>query len=289
MCDEQTERDAAEYLKKLSRRDFNKLAAGAAVLAVLPSVAGAVEVVSQDIDVPTPDGVADCFFVHPAQGRHPAVIMWPDIRGLRPAFKNMATRLAESGYAVLCVNQFYRSAKAPVTAPGESFGDPEVRARIIPYYQALSAETNKLDATAFVGFLDQQPVVDSNRKMGTAGYCMGGPIIMRTAAAEPDRIGAAASFHGSRMVTDNEDSPHLLIPAMKASFLIAIAENDDEKDPDAKDVLKRDFAAAGLDAEIEVYADAMHGWCPPDSQVYNEAQAEKAWSRMLALFEKSLV
>ncbi len=289
MCDERTESEAAEYLENsLSRRAFNKLAAGAAAMAVLPGVAGAIDVVRQDVEVTTPDGTADGFFVHPATGKHPAILVWPDIRGLRPAFRLMATRLAESGYAVLCVNQFYRSTRAPVVSPGESFGDPEVRARIMPYYRELNVETNVTDARAFVDFLDSQPAVDTTRKIGTTGYCMGGPIIMRTAAAVPERIGAAASFHGGGLVTDNSDSPHLLIPEMKANFLIAIAENDDDKEPEAKDVLRKEFAAAGLNAEIEVYEGAMHGWCPPDSQVYNEAQAEKAWSRLLTLLKTSV-
>ncbi|MEK9823674.1 MAG: dienelactone hydrolase family protein, partial [Gammaproteobacteria bacterium] len=217
------------------------------------------------------------------------VIIWPDIRGLRPAFEGMAKRLAESGYAVLCVNQFYRSTKAPFVKPGEQFSDPEVRDRIVPFYQELNATTNVSDARAFATFLDSQNSVDASRKMGTMGYCMGGPIIMRTAAAIPDRIGAAASFHGGGLVTDKEDSPHLLIPKMQAKLLIAIAENDDEREPFSKYTLEEAFKKHSIDAEIEVYADALHGWCPPDSAVYNEVQAEKAWSRLLALFDKALV
>ena len=290
MCDDLTERDNQVHLyQTLSRRDFNKLAAGVALMATLPSTAGAVDVISQQVDVVTPDGVADCFFVHPAADKHPGVIIWPDIRGLRPAFEAMAKRLAESGYAVLCVNQFYRSTRAPFVKPGEQFSDPEVRARIIPFYQELNATTNVSDARAFVTFLDSQNSVDGNRKMGTMGYCMGGPIIMRTAAAIPDRIGAAASFHGGGLVTDKEDSPHLLIPKMQAKLLIAIAENDDEREPFAKYTLEEAFKKHSIDAEIEVYANALHGWCPPDSAVYNEVQAERAWSRLLALFDKALV
>ena len=290
MCDDLTERDNQVHLyRTLSRRDFNKLAAGVAMIATLPSNAGAVDVISQQVNVVTPDGVADCFFVHPATGKHPGVIIWPDIRGLRPAFEGMAKRLAESGYAVLCVNQFYRSTRAPFVKPGEQFSDPEVRARIIPFYQELNATTNVSDARAFATFLDSQNSVDASRKMGTMGYCMGGPIIMRTAAAIPDRIGAAASFHGGGLVTDKEDSPHLLIPKMQAKLLIAIAENDDEREPFSKYTLEEAFKKHSIDAEIEVYADALHGWCPPDSAVYNEVQAEKAWSRLLALFDKALV
>ncbi len=290
MCDDLTERDNRAHLyRTLSRRDFNKLAAGVAMMATLPSNAGAVDVISQQVNVVTPDGVADCFFVHPATGKHPGVIIWPDIRGLRPAFEAMAKRLAESGYAVLCVNQFYRSTKAPFVKPGEQFSDPEVRDRIVPFYQELNATTNVSDARAVATFLDSQNSVDASRKMGTMGYCMGGPIIMRTAAAIPDRIGAAASFHGGGLVTDKEDSPHLLIPKMKAKLLIAIAENDDEREPFSKYTLEEAFKKHSIDAEIEVYADALHGWCPPDSAVYNEVQAEKAWSRLLALFDKALV
>jgi carboxymethylenebutenolidase len=290
MCDEDTEKDRAEYLKsKLSRREFNTLVAGAAVMMTLPGVVGAVEVAGKDVNVTTPDGMADCFFVHPAQGQHPGVILWPDILGLRPAFQMMATRLAESGYAVLCVNHFYRSAKAPVVAEGESFGDSEVRARVMPYYQATAtAETNLIDAKAFVSFLDAQEAVDVTRKIGTTGYCMGGPIVLRTAAAVPDRIGAGAIFHGSGLVTDQPDSPHLLIREMDAEFLIAIAENDDQESPGTKEILRDSYDVTGLEAEIEVYEGTLHGWCPPDSQVYNEAQAERAWSRLLVLFDGAL-
>jgi carboxymethylenebutenolidase len=290
MCDEDTERDAAEYLKsKLSRREFNTLAAGTAVMMALPGVVGAVEVTGKEVDVTTPDGLADCFFVHPAKGKHPGVIIWPDIRGLRPAFRMMATRLAESGYAVLCVNHFYRSAKAPVVAEGESFGDPEVRARIMPYYQVTATTaTNVIDAKAFVTFLDAQKSVDVTRKIGTTGYCMGGPMVLRTAAAVPDRIGAGATFHGGGLVTDQPDSPHLLIPEMDAEFLIAIAENDDKKGPGVKEILRDNYEVSGLEAEIEVYEGTLHGWCPPDSQVYDRVQAERAWSRLLALFDRTL-
>ena len=182
----------------------------------------------------------------------------------------------------------YRSAKAPVIPEGASFQDPATRNTVLPLARQLSATTHFTDAKAFVTFLDAQSQVDSSRKIGTTGYCMGGPITMRTAAAVPDRIGAGASFHGGGLVTDGEDSPHLLVPKMKAHFLFAIAENDDEREPDAKKVLKEAFGAANLPAEIEVYAGAMHGWCPPDSRVYNEAQAERAWSRLLVLFETAL-
>ena len=197
----------------------------------------------------------------------------------------MGKRLAESGYSVLVVNQYYRSQRAPIT---DSTNFAALRETLMPLMGTLNAETHMRDARAFVSFLDSQPSVDPNRKMGTMGYCMGGPITMRTAAAVPDRIGAAASFHGGGLVTDQPDSPHLLASQMQAHYLFAIAANDDENQPEAKDVLRDAFAEAGLPAEIEVYEGALHGWCPPDSQVYDEAQAERAWSRLLALFESAL-
>ena len=181
-----------------------------------------------------------------------------------------------------------RQKKAPVVPAGASFADPATRNAVMPLAQALNATTHISDAKAFVAFLDSQAAVDKKRKIGTTGYCMGGPIVMRTAAAAPDRIGAGASFHGGGLVTKNPDSPHLLIPTMKAHFLFAVAENDDQKEPEAKTVLRDAFAAAKLPAEIEVYAGAAHGWCPPDSAVYNEKQAERAWSRLLVLFKGAL-
>jgi len=282
--------DLQKYLTRgsVTRREFGKLTAGAGMIMLLPSVANALDVTESDVEITTPDGVADAYFVHPASGAHAAVLIWPDILGLRPAFRQMGKRLAESGYAVLVVNPFYRSQKAPVVPEGASFADEATRNIVFPLYQTLSATTHVTDATAFVAWLDQQAAVDTKRKIGTTGYCMGGPIVMRTAAAIPDRIGAGASFHGGGLATDAADSPHLLIPQMKAQFLIAVAENDDEKEPEAKNMLRTAFDAAGLAAEIEVYAGAAHGWCPPDSPVYNEAQAERAWSRMLVLFEKAL-
>ena len=292
MCDDNTVRDNEAFLERsgqISRRQFGQLTAGAAIALALPSPANAAEVTEQDVSITTPDGTADCYFVHPSSGAHPGVIVWPDIVGLRPAFRLMGKRLAESGYAVLVVNPFYRMAKAPVVPEGSSFQDPETREILMPLARSLTAETNVTDAKAFVAFLDAQAAVDTSRGIGTTGYCMGGPMTMRTAAAIPERIRAGASFHGGRLVTDGEDSPHLLVPEMKASFLFAIATNDDERQPEAKDVLRETFDAAGLPAEIEVYEGALHGWCPPDSRVYNEAQAERAWSRLLVLFDQALV
>ena len=291
MCDERTQRDVEDYLRhsaSLTRRDFGTLSLGAGLAMLLPRAAAALEVTAADIEVPTPDGTADCHFVHPASGTYPGVLIWPDALGLRPAFEQMGRRLAESGYAVLVVNPYYRTERAPVLPEGASFRDEATRKKIFPLMRSLTPETIVTDARAFVGFLDAQDAVADNRMMGTMGYCMGGSMTMRTAAAFPDRIGAGASFHGGRLVTDSPDSPHLLVDRIRAHYLFAIAENDDQKDPKAKTVLRDVFAAAGLPAEIEVYAGTLHGWCPPDSAVYHEAQAERAWSRLLALFETAL-
>ena len=287
MCDDRTVTENTEYLRatKMTRRQFGAVSAGAGLAILLPRAANAQAVFEADIDVTTPDGVADCFFVHPTSGTHPGVLIWPDAFGLRASKKQMARRLAESGYSVLAVNQYYRTQRAPIV---DTTNFAEVRDTLAPLMGSLNADTQTRDAMAFVSFLDTQPAVDRNRKMGTMGYCMGGPFTMRTAAAVPDRIGAAASFHGGGLVTDQADSPHLLVPEIKAQYLFAIAENDDNNQPEAKDVLRDAFARAGLRAEIEVYAGAMHGWCPPDSTVYHEAQAERAWSRLLALFENAL-
>jgi carboxymethylenebutenolidase len=290
MCDELTNRDADEYLRRkgLTRRDFNKLNSAAALAMLLPRAANALDVVEQEVMVETPDGVADCYFVHPAEGQHAGVIVWPDIVGIRPAFRAMGKRLAESGYSVLVVNPYYRTAKGQVVPDGKTFRDPGVRDLLMPHARSLSQETCVTDGRALVRFLDSQPSVDTNRKIGTTGYCMTGSYTMRLAAAIPDRIGAGGSFHGGGLATDKEDSPHLLAPKMKAGFLIAIAENDDERRPEEKVRLREAFEAAGVEAEIEVYESTLHGWCPPDSAVYNEAQAERAWKRLLALFEREL-
>lgn len=290
MCDDQSFADEAAWLKQngVSRRAFGAMVGTAGLMAALPTSALALEVRGRDVSVKTPDGVADCYFVAPAKGKHPAVIIWPDIFGLRPAFRTMADRLAQSGYAVLVANPYYRSIKAPVLPEGVDPRAPENWSKVREQAGKLSPATNAADAKAFVAFLDAQKHVNRKRKIGTAGYCMGGPMVMRTGAAVPDRIGAVASFHGSSLANDTPDSPHLLIPQTKASFLIAIAENDDQKAPMEKDTLRSAFAAAGRPAEVEVYAGAMHGWCPPDGRAYNQAQAERAWARMIVLFGKAL-
>lgn len=290
MCDELTEKDNEEFFRRhgLTRRDFGKGGIGVALSMMLPAVANAAEVVEQEVLIETPDGMADCYFAHPAEGAHAAVIVWPDIMGIRTSFRMMGKRLAESGYTTLVVNPYYRTAKGPVIEDGESFGTPAVRERLMPHARSLSPETCVSDGRAFVKYLDAQPSVDTNRKIGTTGYCMTGSYTMRLAADMPDRIGAGGSFHGGGLATDSDSSPHLLAPKMKAGFLIAIAENDDEKDPNAKVLLREAFDNAEVEAEIEVYEGTLHGWCPPDSRVYNEAQAERAWSRLLALFEREL-
>ncbi|HXG86728.1 MAG TPA: dienelactone hydrolase family protein [Vicinamibacterales bacterium] len=290
MCDQDHfDDDLTDYTSRgaVTRREFGAISLGAGITFLVPRVANAVAVTESEVKITTPDGVADCYFVHPATGAAAGVLVWPDILGLRPAFRQMGKRLAESGYSVLVVNPFYRQKAAPVVPAGASFADPAIRSTVMPLAQALNATTHVTDAKAFIGFLDAQPSVDKKKKIGTTGYCMGGPITMRTAAAVPERVGAGASFHGGGLVTKAPDSPHLLVPTMKAHYLFAVAENDDQREPEAKNMLRETFTTAGLPAEIEVYP-AAHGWCPPDSAVYHEAQAEKAWSRMLALFGKAL-
>jgi carboxymethylenebutenolidase len=264
MCDELTVKDEQDFLqaRSLSRRAFGKSSVALAISMALPTAANALDVIESDVLVETPDGEADCYLVHPADGAHAAVIVWPDIKGIRPAFRVMGKRLAESGYTVLVVNPYYRTARGAVVTEGESFGDPDVRARLMPHARSLSPETCVSDGKAFVRYLDAHASVDTGRKIGTTGYCMTGSYTMRLAAAIPDRIGAGGSFHGGGLATDQPDSPHLLAPLMKAGFLIAIAANDDEKDPDAKVMLRKAFDDAGVSAEIEVYEDTLHHWRP---------------------------
>jgi carboxymethylenebutenolidase len=286
MCDQdhfEKDRQHYEALGLVTRKQFG-IMLGAGITMMLPQVANAVTVTESDVNVKTPDGTADGYFVHPASGTAPGVLVWTDIFGLRPAFRQMSKRLAESGYSVLVLNPFYRIKKAPTADVGSATPIPQ----LMPLAQSLTETTQMMDAKAFIGWLDQQSSVARNRKLGVQGYCMGGPIAFRTAAAVPDRVGAVASFHGGGLVTDMPNSPHLQAAKTKAQFLIAVAANDDMRSPNEKSVLKETFAKVNLPAEIEVYAGAAHGWCPPDSQVYNEPQAEKAWSRLLALYGKAL-
>ena len=284
MCDDHSEADNAEFLKSaLSRRAFGAATAAAGAMMVLPRAANALPVKGRDVTITTAAGTCDAYFVAPASGKHPAVLVWPDIFGLRPAFRQMADRLAESGYAVLTVNPFYRSLTAPALVA--SGAREAIFAKAAEARKALTPDAVIVDATSFIAFIDKQPEVDTKRGVGTTGYCMGGPLVMQTAAAVPGRVRAGGSFHGGGLAAE----PILaLIPKMKASFLIAIAENDDAKAPDEKDKVRAAMAAAGRPAEIEVYAGTLHGWCPPDSQVYNQAQAERAWARLLALLGKAL-
>ncbi len=290
MCDERTYQDNLEFKnneRQVSRRQFNKISAGAGLAIMLPPVANAQEITSSHVEVTTPDGIADCYYTHPVSGSHAAVIIWPDIFGLRPAFETMGDRLAQSGYAVLVVNPFYRLQPAP-TSNSTDLSDPENRNKLFGMMSTLTAETNTQDAEAFVTWLDAQKEVDTSRGVGTTGYCMGGPLVMRSVAAVPHRFRAGATFHGGGLATDDDSSPHLLIPETNASMLHAIAANDDESNPVAKDILREAYGAADISAEIEVYEGTLHGWCPPDSTVYHEEQAERAWSRLLALFDNAL-
>ncbi|HET9833290.1 MAG TPA: dienelactone hydrolase family protein [Vicinamibacterales bacterium] len=287
MCDKDHFEEDRKWIEErglVTRRQFGVLL-GAGVAMLLPQVANAVTVTESEVSVMTPDGTADCYFVHPSTGTAPGVLVWPDIFGLRPAFRQMGKRLAESGYSVLVVNPFYRIKKAPTAEQGAASPVQQ----LFPMMQSLTEPLNMTDAKAFVGWLDQQQSVAKNRKIGTQGYCMGGFLAFRTAAAVPDRVGAVASFHGANLVMkDNPSSPHLQAAKSKAQFLVAIAEPDDMRSPTDKTVMKETFAAAKLPAEIEVYSGAAHGWCPPDTNVYNQPQAEKAWSRLLALYGKAL-
>jgi carboxymethylenebutenolidase len=272
----------------VSRRAFGLGAAATIVLS--SSVAEAqVKVVQKDVDVPMASGVADSALFYPeGRGSWPAVLVWTDILGLRPVFREMGQRLAAEGYVVLVPNPFYRNAKAPVVDGSFDFSKPEDRAKVMPMAAALTADANISDAKSYVTFLDAQPQTDRQKKMGVQGYCMGGPLTFRTAATAPERVGAAATFHGGGLVTDKPDSPHLLIPKMKAEIFCAVADNDDKSDPAAKDKLKEAFAAAHLKAKVEVYEGCNHGWTVRGSQVYNEVGAERAWTELTALYKRNL-
>lgn len=296
MCDEHTESENATWLARqgIGRREFGQLGAAVSASMLLPacaqggiSASGQVAVASRMVTISAPDGAADAFFVTPEKGQHAAVILWPDIAGLREAYRVMGTRLAQAGYAVLVVNQYYRSAKAPILNSLSEWRTDEGQAKLKPMIAAITPAGTSSDAAAFVDWLGKQPEVDTKRKIGTSGYCMGGPFTFRTAAVRPDRVGALASFHGGNLVNDTPDSPHLLLPKMKAALLVAIAQNDDAREPATKETLREAAKTAGRTAEIEVYP-AQHGWCTIDAPVYDKDAAEKAWGRMLATFQQYL-
>lgn len=290
MCDEFTvaNDDAALAAKGMTRREFAAAGAVAALAGYAPAAAAAVAagtLVEHMVEVATPDGACDAFFAHPAKGAHPGVILWPDAVGLRDAKKAMARRLAAEGYAVLVVNQYYRSARAPLGIDFAAFRTPEGRARIMPLMGSLTPDATERDAKAFVAWLDARPEVDTRRGIGSEGYCMGGAMTVRSAHAVPTRVKAAASFHGGGLVTDKPDSPHKLLPMTQASYLIAMARDDDAKAPTDKDALRKAADEAGRPAEIEVYA-GDHGWCVPDAPAYDKAEADRARARLLALYSK---
>lgn len=288
MCDELTEGDLDRAGVPVSRRSFAGLVAvGGAAFAATACAQGAGET-GRMVSIATADGTADAYFTHPASGKHPAVLIWPDIRGLRPAFRQMADRLAGEGYAVLALNPFYRDAAGDVVKPTDDWQQPEIRERLFGYAGRLTRDAVARDATTIAAWLDKQRAVDAKRGIGVTGYCLGGPLTIFSAAAVPKRYQACGSFHGSRVSNDTPASPHLAIAGTSAQYLFAIAENDDARDPAEKDRLKTVLAGRSGFNEVEVYAGAQHGWCPPDGRAYNEAAAEKAWARMLALFKAAL-
>ncbi len=274
----------------ISRRSFALGAAATTVALQSPLALGQAKVVEKDVNVPMESGVADSALFYPeGKGPWPAVLVWTDILGLRPVFREMGQRLAAEGYVVLVPNPFYRNAEAPVVDGSFDFNKPEDRAKVMPLAAALNAEANISDARHYIAFLDEQPQTDKKKKMGVQGYCMGGPLTFRAAATAPGRVGAAATFHGGGLVTEKPDSPHLMIPTMKAEVLCCVADNDDKRDPTAKDKLKEAFAAAHLTATVEVFEGCNHGWTVRGSQVYNEEGAERAWAELTALYKRNLL
>ncbi|MDP9324433.1 MAG: dienelactone hydrolase family protein [Acidobacteriota bacterium] len=281
----------------ITRRDFVKTTAAAGFAVAAGATLGAQQMVETNVEIRTPDGTCDGAFIHPATGSHPAVVIWPDAFGLRPSMRDLAKRLATEGYSVLVPNPFYRVAKAPVfdDVSNFNFGDPAQRSKLTPLMGSINAEgAAERDAAAFIAWLDAQGQVDRNKKVGTQGYCMGGALVVRTAAAVSNRVGAGASFHGGGLVTPNPNSPHLLAPKIKARMYFGVAANDDAQQPDAKTKLKEAFDTAKVPVEVEVYP-AQHGWCVPDmpkqpsgQPTYNKAEAERAWGKLLALYKAAL-
>jgi carboxymethylenebutenolidase len=281
-----------------SRRDFVARSAAVGLAATTGSIsAAAIKVLEKDVEIKTSDGTCDGAFYYPAAGSHPGVLIWPDVFGLRPAFREFGRRLAAAGYAVVVPNLYYRTAKAPVFPDFSNFNfqSDTDRAKLQPLTTPLNvAGAIEADASAYIAFLDAQTQVNKAKKIGVQGYCMSGPFMLKTTAAVADRVGAGASFHGGGLVTDKPDSPHLLAPKIKARLYFAIASNDDMRQPDAKDKLREAFAAAKVPAEIEVYAGAQHGWCVPDmpmhdgKPIYSPPDAERAWSKLLTLYRAAL-
>jgi carboxymethylenebutenolidase len=299
MPEDQKNRDKTDaQTGDIGRRDFVALSVTAGLAATAGSAeAAGLAVVETDVEIKTPDGTCDAAFIHPAKGSHPGVVIWTDAFGLRPVFRDMGKRLAAEGYSVLVPNPYYRVAKAPVFEDVASFNfqNPDDRKKLGPLMGSINAPgAAEKDAIAYIAFLDAQKQVNKAKKIGTQGYCMGGPLIMKTAATVPNRVGAAASFHGGGLVTDRPDSPHLLAPKIKARMYLGIAASDDKQQPDAKDKLREAFAAAKVRAEIEVYPGTIHGWCVPDmpkqngNPIYNKPDAERAWGKLLALYKAAL-
>ncbi len=288
MCDDLIHQGLT-YDPTITRRNFG-MGAAATVLLTSAAAHAQANVVEKDVDVPMATGVADAALFYPkGKGPWPAVLIWTDILGLRPVFREMGSRLAAQGYVVLVPNPFYRNHKAPVVDGSFDFNKPEDRAKVMPMAAALTADAGISDSKSLIAFLDAQPQTSKKAKIGVQGYCMGGPLTFRTAGTVPTRIGAAATFHGGGLVTDKPDSPHLMIPNMKAQVYCGVADNDDKRDPAAKDKLKETFAAAHVPAKVEVYTGSDHGWTVKGSQPYNEAAAERAWSELTALYKKALV
>jgi carboxymethylenebutenolidase len=271
----------------VSRRAFGLMTVVAA--GVAGAARAAAPVVEKDVEIKTPDGVADAALYYPeGKGSWPAVVVWPDVVSLRPVFRDMGRRLAAEGYVVLVPNLYYRAKKAPVVEGSFNFAVPEDRAKLTPLRATVTPEGTDRDAIAYLAFLDSLPQTNKKKKVGTQGYCMGGPLAFRTAAAVPSRVGAVASFHGGGLVTDAPTSPHLTLPQSKSEYLVAIADNDDKQDPTVKDKLKAALDAAKRPNKIEVYTGAAHGWTVKGSQVYNEPAAEKAWAELLAIYKRAL-
>lgn len=272
----------------LSRRTFGATSVAAASLAGAGAASSAgLEVVETDVEIVTPDGTCDAVFFHPTEGKHPGVLKWTDIMGLRPAFRDMGRRLASEGYSVLVPNPFYRDGRAPLPGPDFNFStDSAVAYKLMG--NLITPGAAERDAQAFVTWLDAQGQVNSESKMGTSGYCMGGPLTMKTAGLLPERIGAAGSFHGGGLATGTDNSPHLLIPKMKVHYHVGVADNDDAREPEVKNILKAAFEASNVPAVVKVYEDADHGWCIPTSAVYNETQAEAAWTALLDTLKAGL-